>query len=138
VFYNARNGLNLQLLPVMAAVTPGDDEQAFRAKSQLIASYLDLMITRRMVNYRNFGYSTIVNTMFNLAEDLRDRDAEEVRAVLADRVAGLEETFRRSHVVRTDSAEPLADCLPASVLRRRFVLIAVRGIRGSRRRSWSR
>src|SRR5664280_3612974 len=27
---------------------------------------------------------------------------------------------------------------PASVPRRRFVLIAVRGIRGSRRRSWSR
>lgn len=93
VYYNALNGLTLQYLPIMAAVTPTDDDATFRAKSQLIASYLDLMVARRMVNYRNFGYSTIVYTMFNLAKDVRDRDLDDVRAVLADRVAGLEETF---------------------------------------------
>ncbi len=93
VYYNALNGLTLQYLPIMAAVTPADDDASFRAKAQLIASYLDLMVARRMVNYRNFGYSTIVYTMFNLAKDLRDRDLDEVRAVLADRVAGMEETW---------------------------------------------
>jgi len=93
VFYNALNGVTLQFLPIMAAVTPGDDEAAFRSKAQLIGSYLDLMVVRRMVNYRNFGYSTIVYTMFNLAKDLRDRDPDDVRAVLADRVAGLEDSF---------------------------------------------
>jgi hypothetical protein len=31
--------------------------------------------------------------MFNLGKDLRDRDVEQVRSVLADRVAGLEESF---------------------------------------------
>jgi uncharacterized protein with ParB-like and HNH nuclease domain len=93
VFYNAHNGVTLQLLPIMAAVTPADGDAAFREKSQLIASYLDLMVARRMVNYRNFGYSTIAYTMFNLAKDLRDRDPDDVRSVLADRVAGMEETF---------------------------------------------
>lgn len=93
VFYNAYNGITLQLLPIMAAVTPADDDAAFRQKAQSIAAYLDLMVARRMVNFRNFGYSTIVYTMFNLAKDLRDRDPDDVRSVLADRVAGLEETF---------------------------------------------
>jgi hypothetical protein len=93
LFYNALNGLTLQLLPMMAAITPADDDATFRAKAKLIGSYLDLMVARRMVNYRNFGYSTIVYTMFNLAKDVRDQDLDQVRAVLADRVAGMEESF---------------------------------------------
>jgi hypothetical protein len=93
VFYNAHNGLTLQLLPIMAAVTPSDTDEIFEHKANLIASYLDLMIARRMVNYRNFGYSTIVYTIFNLAKELRDKDLEAIQVLLADRVAGLEESF---------------------------------------------
>jgi len=93
VFYNSINGVTLQFLPIMAAVTPTDDDATFREKASLIASYLDMMVARRMVSYRNFGYSTIVYTMFILAKDLRDRDLDEVRATLADRAAGLEESF---------------------------------------------
>jgi hypothetical protein len=97
VFYNARNGVTLQHLLIMAAVNPTDDDETFKAKAQLVASYLDLMVARRMVNYRNFGYSTLSYTMFNLAKDIRDLEVEDIRAVLADRVAGLEESFGGMH-----------------------------------------
>jgi hypothetical protein len=93
VYYNAINGFTLQFLPIVAAVTPDDDDEAFQSKTHLISNYLDLMIVRRMVNYRNFGYSTLVYTMFNLAKDLRDKSGDEVRDVLADRVAGIPESF---------------------------------------------
>lgn len=93
VFYNGHTGVTLQYLPIMAAVTPDDDEDTFVTKAQLIASYLDLMVARRMVNYRNFGYSTISYSVFNLAKDLRDKDIDDIKATLADRVAGLEEDF---------------------------------------------
>ncbi|MEI2643281.1 MAG: DUF262 domain-containing protein [Candidatus Nanopelagicales bacterium] len=93
VFYNAHNGLTLQFLPIMAAVTVVDDETTFLDKARLISDYLDLMIARRMVNYRNFGYSTMTYALFIFAKDLRDKELDQVRQVLADRVAALDEGF---------------------------------------------
>lgn len=93
VFYNATNGFTLQSLLIMSAVTPLDDDDTFRRKTKLIAGFVDILIARRMVNFRNFGYSTVMYTMFNLAKDIRNRDLDQLRAVLADRVADLDETF---------------------------------------------
>jgi hypothetical protein len=93
VHYNAINGFTLQFLPIMAAVTPDDDDETFQSKARLVSTYLDVVVARRMVNYRNFGYSTLVYTMFNLAKDLRDKSTDEVRDVLADRVADIQESF---------------------------------------------
>lgn len=97
VYYNSVNGFTLQFLPIIAAVTPDDDDDTFNSKARLVSSYLDLMIARRMVNYRNFGYSTLVYTMFVLAKDLRDKSLDEVRDVLADRVADISESFDGVH-----------------------------------------
>lgn len=93
VFYNARNGLTLQHLPVLAATTPDDDLATFQSKTRLIAGYLDIFVATRMVNSRNFGYSTIAYTIFNLARDLRNRGLDELREILADRVADISEGF---------------------------------------------
>lgn len=93
VFYNAAAGFTLQFLPILAAVTPDDDDATFQQKTRLVAGYLDIMLARRLVNFRNSGYSTMVYTIFNLAKDLRDRDPDSLREVLADRVADLEESF---------------------------------------------
>jgi len=93
LFYNATTGFTLQYLPILAAVTPDDDDAAFRLKTRLVASYLDLFVARRMVNFRNFGYSTVVYTMFNLAKDVRNQDPDGLRQVLADRAADLDEGF---------------------------------------------
>lgn len=93
LYYNATTGLTLQYLPIMAAVTPDDDDETFRSKARMVASYLDLFVARRMVNFRNFGYSTIVYTMFNLTKDIRNRDLDKLREVLADRIADLPENF---------------------------------------------
>ena len=93
VYYNAVTGFTLQYLPIMAAVTPDDDDRTFRLKAELVARYLNIFVARRMVNFRNFGYSTVVYTMFNLAKDVRDKDLDRLRDVLADRVADIKESF---------------------------------------------
>lgn len=100
VFYNATTGFTLQYLPIMAAATPIDDDETFRLKTRLIAGFLDMFVARRMVNSRNFGYSTVVYTMFNLAKDVRNRDLDELRDVLADRVADLPESFHGAMTFR--------------------------------------
>ncbi len=93
VFYNASIGFTLQHLPILAAVTPDDDDSAFDQKAELIARYLNIFVARRMVNFRNFGYSTIVYTIFNLAKEIRNTDLEQLRSILSDRVSEIPQSF---------------------------------------------
>ena len=109
VYCNAKTGFTLQLPVILAAVTPEDEDDVFVAKSALVAGALEIFIARRMVNYRNFGYSTVVYTMFNLIKEARDQPIETVRSVLArwletedERLDGIQ-SFRltqrnRSHI----------------------------------------
>lgn len=82
VYYNARAGFTLQLPVILAAITPDDDDATFTEKTALVSGALDIYVVRRMVNFRNFGYSTVVYSMFNLMKDVRNRPTEEVRDAL--------------------------------------------------------
>lgn len=93
LFYNATVGITLQYLPIIAAVTPEDDEETFWSKTRLISAYIDLWIARLMVNYRNYGYSTILGRIFRLSKELRHRELHEVRDILANWVADLPDSF---------------------------------------------
>ena len=84
VYYNARTGFTLQLLVILAAITSDDDDTVFLEKSALIASALDIFIVRRMVNFRNFGYNTVVYTMFNLVKRVRNQPTDEIRGILSE------------------------------------------------------
>lgn len=93
VFYNATVGITLQYLPILATVTPDDDEEIFKQKTRLVASYIDLYIARRIVNNRNYGYSTIVYHMFILSKNVRNKEPNNLRVILAEEVAKLSDSF---------------------------------------------
>ena len=93
VFSNAAIGITLQYLPILATVTPDDDEQTFRLKARLVAGYIDILVVRRIVNYRSHYYRQILPTMFNLAKDIRDLNPEKLRDKLLKRVRSLEPSF---------------------------------------------
>lgn len=93
VFYNASTGFTLQFQTILAAVTPVDDDETFERKARMVAGYLDRLVVLRMINYRNFGYSTVSYTLFNLAREIRDLPVEELSDALGERVASTEETF---------------------------------------------
>ena len=110
VYYNAQTGFTVQLLVILAAVTADDDDATFVEKAALVARALDIFVVRRMVNFRNFGYNTVVYTMFNLAKRIRNRSTDEVRDLLAewlereverlDRIQSFRLTMRnRKHIV---------------------------------------
>ncbi|MFF8692995.1 DUF262 domain-containing protein [Streptomyces sp. NPDC015144] len=50
IFYNAANGIDAQYLLILASVRDTDSQEAFEAKAQLLASYLDLVFITRTVN----------------------------------------------------------------------------------------
>ena len=93
VFYNFHNGFTLQLPVILAAITPDDDDATFREKSALVAGALDIFVARRMVNFRFFGYSTVVYTMFNLMKEVRNRDIPQIKKVLTEWLGGETERF---------------------------------------------
>jgi Restriction Enzyme Adenine Methylase Associated/Protein of unknown function (DUF1524) len=58
-----------------------------------VAGYIDLLVARRMVGFRNFGYNTVQYTMFNLIKDIRELDPGELADTLGARVADLDGDF---------------------------------------------
>lgn len=91
VYYNARTGFTLQLPVILAAITPDDDDLTFTEKAAVVAGALDIFVARRMVNYRNFGYSTVVYTMFNLIKAVRNRSTDEMHTMLTQWLSEEEE-----------------------------------------------
>lgn len=87
IFYNATTGFTLQLPVILAALTPDDDDGTFRTKASLVAGALDVFVARRMVNYRNFGYSTVQYSMFNLMKRIRNSSIDGVRTELGSWLA---------------------------------------------------
>ncbi len=93
VRYNAETGFTLQLTVALAPVTPEDDDVTANAKMEMVARYLDTFVARRIVNYRNFGYSTVQYTMFNLAKEIRGLDLLALRDTLLEQLEKDEESF---------------------------------------------
>ena len=106
IYYNAWTGVTLQYPLILAAVTPVDDDVTFRQKAKMVAGYLDLFVARRMVNYRNFGYSTIAYTMFLLAKEIRDLDVTELADTLAARTLEIEDHFEAVERFRLHQRNP--------------------------------
>jgi uncharacterized protein with ParB-like and HNH nuclease domain len=93
IFYNADNGFTIQTMVLLAPLRTSDSQDVVRTKLALVASYLDIFIARRIVNFRNFGYSTVQYTMFNLSKAIRDLDIPALSARLLVEVAALDDGF---------------------------------------------
>lgn len=93
VFYNAWNGFTFQYPLILAAISPADDDETFQLKTRMVAGWTDIFVARRIVNYRNFGYSTVSYTMFNHVKDIRDLDVPELAKVLGTKVSELDDDF---------------------------------------------
>jgi len=87
VFYNHFNDFTLQNMVILASVDVTDSPEVFKRKANLVAAYIDIMISRRMVEYKNFGYSPMYRPMFQLAKDLRGKTIDEISAILTDRAS---------------------------------------------------
>lgn len=88
VRYNAENGLDKQYLAILAAVEPYDSEQEFRHKAALIASFLDLVYLRRLVNGSVSQPSEIDKDIHDLVRDVRHiGTAARLATLLSARIA---------------------------------------------------
>jgi uncharacterized protein with ParB-like and HNH nuclease domain len=83
VYYNHFNDFTLQNMVILASVDVEDSPEVFKRKANLVAAYIDIMITRRMVEYKNFGYSPMYRPMFQLAKELRGKTVDQIQEILS-------------------------------------------------------
>jgi uncharacterized protein with ParB-like and HNH nuclease domain len=87
IFYNAHNDFTLQNTVLLASLCVTDDDITVQRKLALTATYLDIWIMRRVVNYIRVGYSSTAYAMFVLCRDIRRKSLDELVTILTDKLA---------------------------------------------------
>jgi len=93
VYYNAWNDFTLQDTLILAAIGSDDDPDTVSRKIRLVSGYIDILIARRIVNFRTLAYSSMVYTMFNLVKEIRGLDVTALAELLKSKVDEMEESF---------------------------------------------
>ncbi len=100
VFYLAQYGFTLQYPLLLAPLRPDDPEAVALRKVRLVADYLDILLARRLWNFRLIAYSPMQYAMFLVMRDTRGLSVPELAAALRERLHGVAETFGSSPNLR--------------------------------------
>ena len=93
VFYNSQHNFTLQYPLLLAPLIPGETEEEIQCKVEIVGSFVDILIARRVWNWRSIDYSTMQYAMFLVMRDIRGKSSADVSAVLSSRLAEERETF---------------------------------------------
>jgi len=100
VLYNARLGFTLQYMILLAPLRPEDNNETVTQKVRLAAKFLDILLARRIWNFRSIGYSTMSYAMFLVMRDIRGLAPAPLAAKLRDALAKETETFDSNNALR--------------------------------------
>jgi len=96
VFYNAHNDFTWQNTVLLAPLLVSDDDETVRRKIAVTATYLDIWLMRRVVNYIRVGYSTTSYSMWLLCREIRRKSLVELVNVLEQKLISDDVTFTGS------------------------------------------
>ena len=94
IHYNAQNNFTLQYPVLLAPLVRTDSEEEILRKLRIVSSFIDILITRRIWNWKSTSYSAMQYNMFQLVIlKIRGKSSGELADILSDRLAAEEETF---------------------------------------------
>jgi hypothetical protein len=96
IHFNAQHNFTLQYSVLLAPLLPDDAEPDILRKLRVVSSFIDILITRRIWNWRNIDYSTLQYAMFTVIRDIRGKSAIETAQILTQRLAEDQETFAKN------------------------------------------
>jgi uncharacterized protein with ParB-like and HNH nuclease domain len=100
VLYNAQHGFTLQYLLLLAPLRPDDTDADVHRKLQLAARFVDILLTRRLWNFRSIAYSTMQYAMFIVMRDIRGLAPDALAHKLYDILEKEPETFSSNDRLR--------------------------------------
>ena len=96
IYYNAHNEFTWQNTVLLAPLRVTDDSDTVLRKLAVTASYLDIWLMRRTVNYIRVGYSSTSYTMWSLCKEIRGLSLEGLVQVLMAKLDSDDVTFSGS------------------------------------------
>jgi Protein of unknown function DUF262/Protein of unknown function (DUF1524) len=100
VYFNAEHNFTLQYPVLLSPIAVDDDEQTVLRKLRVTAAFLDILIHRRIWNWRAIDYSTMQYAMFLVMRDIRGLAVDDLAQVLRQRLDGETETFQSNESFR--------------------------------------
>ncbi len=82
IYYNAQVNFTLQPQLLLASICYEDTWSIIIEKMNLVARFIDLLITARVTNYKSVDYSTIKNYVFNVTKNIRCCTVEDLKVRL--------------------------------------------------------
>ena len=96
VYFNAQHNFTLQYPVLLAPLTVDDNDDNVLRKLRVVATWLDILIHRRIWNSRAISYSTMQYAMYRVILDIRGTNAVELAKALRTRLDNDGETFALS------------------------------------------
>lgn len=93
VYFNAQNSFALQYPVLLAPLRLIDSEEDNLRKIRIVSRYLDILIHRRIWNFRSITYSTMFYAMFLLMREIRSKSVAELVEILQQRLIEEDEGF---------------------------------------------
>ena len=87
VFFNSQNNFTLQYPLMLAPLQLTDDKETVQRKMILVATFLEIMLARRIWNYKAIGHSTVQYRAFVIMKGIRGLELEALRDNLAHRLS---------------------------------------------------
>jgi hypothetical protein len=99
-YYNAWLGFTLQYPLLLAPLTPDDKAETITRKIRVVATFLDILLARRLWNFRSIAYSTMQYAMFLVMRDIRRKPVDKLVKILRKKLDATEETFESDEPLR--------------------------------------
>ena len=93
VYFNAEHNFTLQYPVLLSPLQVHDCEETIYRKVRITAAFLDILIHRRIWNWRAIDYSTMQYAMFLVMREIRGMAVEELAQRLLERLDAETETF---------------------------------------------
>lgn len=93
IHFNAQNNFTLQYPLMLAPLRVDDEETSALRKVRVVAAYLDILIHRRIWNWRAIDYSTMQYAMFLVMREIRGLDVDKLASRLIERLDAEGDTF---------------------------------------------
>lgn len=93
IHYCAQNNFTLQYPVLLATLRREDTDHEIRRKLQVVSAFLDILVARRVWNWRAIDYSTMQYAMFLVMRDIRGKSVQELVPLLRKRLADETDVF---------------------------------------------
>lgn len=82
VFYNANRDLNYQTLLMISAIDKDDEPSVVNEKIKLIAKFVDIFASNRILNFKKANFNTNKVFLFKVLVNIRNKSVKEIAIVL--------------------------------------------------------